>query len=97
MRTVHLKLSDDSYKKLKIKKHNGKFKNYSLVVEQLLELQEDNDTIYKQLHKIVNYEELIVELIKQFYSDMSIVGGSNPNKNEGLQKFFKKRRSLDND
>jgi predicted CopG family antitoxin len=97
MRTVHLEISDDSYNKLKKQKHDGRYKNYSLLVEQLLKIQEENESNDKQFNRIMKDEKLIIDLIKQFYSDMSIVGGSDPNKNEGLQKFFKKRRTINND
>jgi predicted CopG family antitoxin len=49
MRTVHLEISDDSYNKLKKQKHDGRYKNYSLLVEQLLKIQEENAKLKAEL------------------------------------------------
>lgn len=97
MKTVHLELPEEVYKKLINKKKKGRYKNYSLVVEDLLFKDLEQSKKQEEIEKLMNYIYLILDLLKQFYSDMGIVGLSDPNKCKNLQKFFLKRKGLNND
>ena len=47
--------------------------------------------VLKKLDEISSREKLLVDLVKQLYSDLEIVNLTNPNRNDALKEFFKKR------
>ena len=49
------------------------------------------DEVLKKLDEISSREKLLIDLVKQLYSDLEIVNLTNPNRNDALKEFFKKR------
>ena len=41
--------------------------------------------------RIIYFGKLLIDLVKQLYSDLEIVNLTNPNRNDALKEFFKKR------
>ena len=59
-------------------------------LEQLM-VKEVIPMFLKKLDEISSREKLLVDLVKQLYSDLEIVNLTNPNRNDALKEFFKKR------
>lgn len=55
------------------------------------ELITEFQKVLKKLDEISSREKLLVDLVKQLYSDLEIVNLTNPNRNDALKEFFKKR------
>ena len=72
--------------------------SYSKAVEELVfnaeinnELISEFQKVLKKLDEISSREKLLIDLVKQLYSDLEIVNLTNPNRNDALKEFFKKR------
>ena len=55
------------------------------------ELISEFQKVLKKLDEISSREKLLIDLVKQLYSDLEIVNLTNPNRNDALKEFFKKR------
>lgn len=97
----HFILEDDILKI--IDKYRLKYGNisYSKTLSELVRIANDSLMIQEQIQllkesieKVLNYNYLELDLIKQLYSDLEIQNSTNPNKNKSLQNFFKNRNSI---
>ena len=88
---------DDAFEIINNKKLLNKY-SYSKAVEELVfnaeinnELINEFQKVLKKLDEISSREKLLIDLVKQLYSDLEIVNLTNPNRNDALKEFFKKR------
>ena len=97
MKDLHLNVNDAAFEIINNKKLLNKY-SYSKAVEELVfnaqinnELITEFQKVLKKLDEISSREKLLVDLVKQLYSDLAIVNLTNPNRNDALKEFFKKR------
>ena len=97
MKDLHLNVNDAAFEIINNKKLLNKY-SYSKAVEELVfnaqinnELITEFQKVLKKLDEISSREKLLVDLVKQLYSDLEIVNLTNPNINDALKEFFKKR------
>ena len=98
MRRTHVSLDDETFQILELYRKNKKY-SYSRTIKELVSLAHNYNIITDQLEKILEMinnvygkEYLIVDLIKQLYSDLEIENHTDPNKNMSLKEFFIKRK-----
>ena len=97
MKDLHVNVNDDAFEIINNKKLLNKY-SYSKAVEELVfnaqinnELITEFQKVLKKLDEISSREKLLIDLVKQLYSDLEIVNLTNPNRNDALKEFFKKR------
>ena len=97
MKDLHLNVNDAAFEIINNKKLLNKY-SYSKAVEELVfnaqinnELITEFQKVLKKLDEISSREKLLVDLVKQLYSDLEIVNLTNPKRNDALKEFFKKR------
>lgn len=78
--------------------------NLSKAVNKIINEKNDNIDILKRIDnlestitELIKKENITFNLLKQFYSDMGIVGLSNPNECRNLQNFFLRRKKSNDD
>lgn len=103
MSRKHVILNDENEQSI-INYMNMKSITFSKAINELLSIGLRYEEIFNTLKNIEMLSQLInnrlninLELLKQFYSDMGIVGLSNPNECMNLQKFFLNRNKIGND
>lgn len=101
MKDLHLNIKDEIFEIVHTRKKLNKY-SYSKAVEELIENSLSSDDTVNELNKIIKKLDLIlsklalvISLEKQLYSDLEIVNLTDPNKNDSLKQFFKKRISED--
>ena len=87
MKDLHLNVNDAAFEIINNKKLLNKY-SYSKAVEELVFNAQINNEL---ITEISSREKLLVDLVKQLYSDLEIVNLTNPNRNDALKEFFKKR------
>ena len=99
MKEIHFKADDDIIKILETKKKSTKYP-YTKIIIDSIKLAYDYDSllsliqdINKVLNSIYGKEFLIIDLIKQLYSDLEIENHTDYNKNQSLKQFFDDRRT----
>ena len=97
MKDLHVNVNDDAFEIINNKKLLNKY-SYSKAVEELVfnaqinnELITEFQKVLKKLDEISSREKLLIDLVKQLYSDFEIVNLTNPSRNDALKEFFKKR------
>lgn len=77
--------------------------SYSKALNELVVLGNKNNQMLNEIKNnedtmkiIINKLNLNFDLLKQFYSDMGIVGLSNPKNCKNLQNFFNNRKKNEN-
>lgn len=103
MKELHLTVDDEVFNIINNKKVLNKY-SYSKAVNDLVSVANDYDNLIQELENVKKRmddifakEYLIIDLLKQLYSDMQIVNLTEPKKNDALQKFFELRRKGHND
>ena len=86
MKDLHLNVNDAAFEIINNKKLLNKY-SYSKAVEELVFNAQINNELITEFSR----EKLLVDLVKQLYSDLEIVNLTNPNRNDALKEFFKKR------
>ena len=97
MNRIHIIVNDDVMKLLEYYNKNNNY-SYSKTINEFVELAINKKTLIDEAQKIStlvnninNKQFLILDLLKQLYSDLEIENSTNPNKNKALADFFYKR------
>ncbi len=98
MNRIHLMIDDSTLEILNYYKKNKKIP-YSRTVENFIKIANDRLMIIDEVNDMSGLiknlkanQYLIIDLLKQLYSDLEIENSTNPNKNLALKEFFYKRK-----
>lgn len=103
MKKIHVSLDESTMNKIEDFKALNNC-SYSKAIMNLIDMAHEQkafiekiEKLYKSLNIIQNKESLIIDLLKQLYSDLEIENLTNPQLSTALQEFFKKRRMSEDD
>lgn len=103
MKKIHISLNESTILKIEEYKITNRC-SYSKAIMDLVDRAFEQkafvdklEKLYKNLIIIQNKDSLIIDLLKQLYSDLEIENLTNPKINVSLQEFFKKRRVSEDD
>lgn len=88
----HISLTPESCDILKLLvKSSSRYKFYSDIINDALVCFSSREELEDDISKIKKNQQLLLDLVKQLYSDLQIINSTDPNKNQGLKEFYNKR------